>query len=517
LVLPGFAHGHKIYHLNQAIYKMTATTVEHLQHLTAYVPPPVLNYAFRNPHQQLAGTWRRFHGVTVFADISGFTPLAEALAYNGSHGAEELNAILNQVFEALISTIDSHGGQVVSFGGDALSVIWPCQPETMAQTAWRALQAAFAMQSTIAGFSIIPTSRGEFDLRTKIGMSAGELLEIHAGGELNRLEYVLAGEPVVNMSKAESIAVAGEIVVDKNIWQLTNAFDLDSAKQMMVSAHGQPSNLPDSYVFGEEALAGFYRISHLWSKLPPLSRTYPDWSQLDYDAAAEVAATLSNYIPAAIANVFKRGSRYALTELRPMTVCFIGFSGIDYEHDPVAGLRLHTFLRDVQQAIYRYEGSINKLDVGDEGNVLLVLFGAPPFYHDDDERRAVACALDLGHVAQRHHIQIRIGLAAGPLFLGPLGATQRREYTVIGDVVNMAARLMQQAETGQVLVDQSVQLPAKKCCAYQDLGPVSIKGRTEPRRVYLVQGDPKPEPEKSTIKQIIGNQVLKLACLLSTC
>ena len=90
-----------------------ATTIEHLQNLNAYVPPPVAKLALENPHQPLDGTWRRFQAVTIFADISGFTPLAEALAANGLKGAAELNAILNRVFETLITTIESLGGQVV--------------------------------------------------------------------------------------------------------------------------------------------------------------------------------------------------------------------------------------------------------------------------------------------------------------------------------------------------------------------------------------------------------------------
>ncbi|MFN8454103.1 MAG: hypothetical protein U0401_05400 [Anaerolineae bacterium] len=60
-----------------------------------------------------------------------------------------------------------------------------------------------------------------------------------------------------------------------------------------------------------------------------------------------------------------------------------------------AATRLTNFMRDAQKMIYHYEGSVNKLAVGDKGNVLLVLFGAPPFFHEDDEVRAIACATAL--------------------------------------------------------------------------------------------------------------------------
>jgi class 3 adenylate cyclase len=203
------------------------------------------------------------------------------------------------------------------------------------------------------------------------------------------------------------------------------------------------------------------------------------------DAAAKAAATLHNYIPAAITSILENGHNKTLTELRSMAVCFVGFSGIDYHNDPEAGPRLNSFLRDAQQTIYHYEGSIDKLTVGDKGSVLLVLFGAPPLFHNDDEARAVACALDLGRVAARHQLKLRVGLTAGPLFLGPLGASQRREFTVIGDLVNLAVRLMQKAKPGQVWVDESVQSKAGRFFEYQDLGHIQVKGRTKPRHVYL--------------------------------
>jgi class 3 adenylate cyclase len=441
----------------------------------------------------------------MFADISGFTPLAEALATNGARGAEELNTILNQVFESLITTIESHGGQVVYFDGDALSLIWPYQPKDMAPTVWRALQAAFAMQSTIAGFTVIPTSQGDFDLQMKIGVSVGEVLEVHAGGELDRVEYVLAGKPMTNMSKAESLAYAGEIVVDYYIWKLTNGLDFDTAKKIITSANGHKTPLPESYMIGVEAETGFYRITHLWSKLPPVPVTPPDWSQLDTEAATQAAVTLHKYIPATIANTFKSGRQNSQTQLRPMTICFFGFSGIDYCDDAEAGPRLSHFLRDAQKTIYFYEGSINKLNVGNKGSVLLILFGAPPFVHSDDEARAVACALDLRQVAVEHQLDIQIGLSAGTVFLGPLGATQRREYTVIGDVVNRAARLMQKAGIGQVLVDTSVHQRARQHFVYQDLGQAQVKGRSKPLHVYLAVGE-KDQKEQSVIRYLLDNR-----------
>ncbi|MFN8454104.1 MAG: hypothetical protein U0401_05405 [Anaerolineae bacterium] len=99
-------------------------TVEHLQTLSVFAPPPVTRLMLQNPHQQLGGSWRRFHAVTAFADISGFTPWPGlGLRRGAQRGRTDRHS--QQVFEALITTVESHGGQVVKFGGDALSLVWP--------------------------------------------------------------------------------------------------------------------------------------------------------------------------------------------------------------------------------------------------------------------------------------------------------------------------------------------------------------------------------------------------------
>ena len=67
----------------------------------------------------------RFSAAVVFADISGFTPLAERLARRGPAGAEELSTLLNAYFPRLTALIAEHGGEVITFAGDGLLAVWP--------------------------------------------------------------------------------------------------------------------------------------------------------------------------------------------------------------------------------------------------------------------------------------------------------------------------------------------------------------------------------------------------------
>src|SRR4029453_488734 len=107
----------------------------------------------------------------------------------------------------------------------------------------------------------------------------------------------------------------------------------------------------------------------------------------------------------------------------------VGIGGIDYEM-PDAGEWLQNFLYVTQELVYRFEGSLNKVAVDDKGTVLLVLFGAPPFSHEDNPTRAVAFALNLQTVAREQGLRMAIGITEGVMFAGPVGAPNRREYTV---------------------------------------------------------------------------------------
>ncbi|MCK4856911.1 MAG: AAA family ATPase [candidate division Zixibacteria bacterium] len=185
---------------------------------------------------------------------------------------------------------------------------------------------------------------------------------------------------------------------------------------------------------------------------------------------AETPATRSRNLELYVAqDVLKRikssGSSLAVqSEHRHVVVLFANF-----EHDftgdaddPNGAINdLNDTLERCFAAIRRLHGSIARIDPYQRGHKLLVLFGAPT-KREDDELSALQCATKLISFADAG-FRIRIGLAIGPLYCGNVGSKKRREYTVMGEGVNLAARLMAKASWNEIIIDSALQsrLPAE--------------------------------------------------------
>jgi class 3 adenylate cyclase/tetratricopeptide (TPR) repeat protein len=155
----------------------------------------------------------------------------------------------------------------------------------------------------------------------------------------------------------------------------------------------------------------------------------------------------------------------------------------------------------LDKAITNQGGTIDK-HIGD---AVMGLFGVP-LAREDDPERAIQAALamraalsdftnelletqqldDAVADTEQLHLQLRIGINTGPVLLGGVGSSD--EYTVIGDAVNVASRLERTAPGGGILISHDTYLLVRGIFDTEPLGPVTIKGKSDPVQVYLVLG-----------------------------
>ncbi|NJO84868.1 MAG: adenylate/guanylate cyclase domain-containing protein [Blastochloris sp.] len=113
--------------------------------------------------------------------------------------------------------------------------------------------------------------------------------------------------------------------------------------------------------------------------------------------------------------------------------------GIDYDGEQMLA-QAHAVMRALQVALYRYEGSVNQFIVDDKGTIFVAALGLPPLTHEDDAVRGVQAALAMHEQIRTLGMECAIGVTTGWVFCGARGSVRRRDYAMIGDTMNLAAR-----------------------------------------------------------------------------
>jgi class 3 adenylate cyclase len=135
--------------------------------LRSYVPAFLASRFLRRPGPLEAPAVEGFSAAVLFADVSGFTPLAERLARRGPAGAEALSELLNAYFGQLTVLVAAHGGEVVTFAGDGLLAVWPATDGDLAAATRQAAQCALAVGSALSDYEVVGGHR--LSLRMGVG------------------------------------------------------------------------------------------------------------------------------------------------------------------------------------------------------------------------------------------------------------------------------------------------------------------------------------------------------------
>ncbi|MFN2221605.1 MAG: adenylate/guanylate cyclase domain-containing protein, partial [Candidatus Promineifilaceae bacterium] len=295
---------------------------------------------------RLAGS---FEAVTLFVDISGFTPITDAIMGHGQHGAEVLAGIIREVFDPLVRSVFEHSGFVTNFAGDAFTAVFPI--EDSSDVSMRsALAAAWRMQQEMASAADYPTPYGNFTMSVKVGLSLGQMSwGIVSSKNGRRAAYYFQGPAIDGCANAQRLARAGEVVVDAAVREAAGS---------MITA------VP----VGDQ-----FRVTEVNDEL-----SAPQPVNL-----GQVQADIVNHFfpPEALQQELSG-------ELRPVVSMFVGLPTVRTED------QLEVFLQLIFELQDRYGGLLNRLDYGDKGANLLLFWGAP-IAHENDVTRALNFIVDL--------------------------------------------------------------------------------------------------------------------------
>jgi adenylate cyclase len=184
-------------------------------------------------------------------------------------------------------------------------------------------------------------------------------------------------------------------------------------------------------------------------------------------------------------------------ELRHATVMFAdirNFTSVSEQLPPQEVVdNINEYFELMVDVIFKYEGTLDKF-IGDE---IMAIWGAP-IGHPDDAERAVRCVIEMQQVLEQYNAEreaagemtfkIGIGLNSGEVVAGYMGSTKSMNYTVMGDVVNTAARFCSAAGPDEILIGEDTFAEVADMVDYELLPPTKLKGKMEHVDIYRILG-----------------------------
>lgn len=352
------------------------------------------------------------------------------------------------MYEAIIDDLAAHGGEVLYFSGDAI-------------TCWldgdigsHAIRCALDMQKTMRAVGDIELGDRRISLSIKIAVAVGEARRFAVGDpDVQRID-LLTGRLIDRLAEAEGVAERGDVIADGSVL----------------------ASLGDALV-----CSGF-RVD------PDTDRSYGVVERLDAPVAEIERTPLASLSldaarPWLLPDVFDRlvvGGGTFLGELRTAFPIFVRFGGFDFDNDPLVADRVDAFVQAAQRVFDEFDGTLLGITVGDKGAYLVAVVGALRS-HEDDAHRSVAAAMALRDLEiSTDAVDLQVGVSVGQVYCGAYGHTDRRTFSVLGDPMNVAARLMMKASPGEVYVLGDVADAVEDRFAWTDAAALELKGKLEP-------------------------------------
>lgn len=426
---------------------------------------------------------RSCRGTILFADIAGFTRLTEtARRRSGTRGIELLTTRINSIFSDLVEAAHATGGDILKFGGDAILVAYDdTSPDALSVSA--AINGASAMERAILKHRRT-TLRA---LSLHLGLAHGQWNECVAGEPGSRREHFVWGEAIANaMHTADSGGQRPRL----------HCPDLHSILGRHVSHFQRIGRNTyecswDAPVFGTHSVAV--------ETIPPATTHLSDFvSESLRNEAANAAFDPANS-----------------AEHRHVSTLFGFWKCSDVTRDPSQAATLFEHVhRVVHEIEIRCDGLWARSDPSGDKQKVLILFGAKESRPDDVDRALAAArtlqAEILSLKREFHFLRLGVGVATATVFAGFVGHATRREFTAMGDGVNLAARLAAKSSRNAILVDQKTRSESTRY-RFRPAGTLTLKNVREPTVVFV----PFAEVDAST--KPAGDEIVEHPRALDEC
>src|SRR5574344_1489811 len=467
-------------------------STERIQLLTQYIPYKFVRFIGETKCCIFDKKIEELEGSVIYFDIIGFTHIIVNYI-EGKRDIAELSNTFSDFYSVIIETVRELGGSVFQFAGDSLLI---CFEMIDGETKQENFQRAFASMLRVLELSDNYNSFSErgngFILRPKIGIGCGKFNQILLGSKESFITPIIAGAAVRDAVCCEEKCTKQEIIINEQAFKYANDEGLGDNFQKEDNYYHlieSPENYMQKVIYPE-----YFDVSTLFDSPYFFNR-------------------LTSFLNPVIRQQIKTSFQGFSGQYKDITCVMVRFDG-DFAHQMYEGDAQHSYepLNDIyslmQSKAARYGAYCVKPDISDKGVVFPVLFGTPDAI-ENKERNALLCAVEvLEEGGKKNAISaVSIGIGTGMVYSGEFGGILRKDYTVIGNSVNFASRLMTYATEEKmysILIDDQTKKVIDPLCTFKIVSGITCKGCVGEQTAYLFT-DLKKEPLlKDKNRMLIG-------------
>ncbi|XP_034836229.1 adenylate cyclase type 10-like isoform X1 [Maniola hyperantus] len=448
---------------------------------------------------------KRFVGVLLMADVSGYTALSERYNNTGKGGTYRLTVTLNTYLGSLIEVIYSHGGDIIKFAGDAFLALWKTDKRTfLCHTIHTAIACALIIQHSFGSYE----TDVKVNLKVKLAISAGNLIFSPIGSGID-MNYIITGLPVIEAKIAESLCDSGEVKLTPTAWGhcysrnydhvisddghvtikaiLYDPREKDVSKPFlgfatMIRQINKPlvalANLPDFLLYDSAELSA----TDMSKKNELLSLRRTILSAEEKNIGTEIRKFM---IRPVLTQIDAHQPLEYLTEMRQVSILFITLKPKECPFPQLITIVNNSY-QITSDIVYKSMGCVNKIILFDKDVMILVIFGLRGFKHESEAQAALKCAYSIKKSVSALDgvLEVSIGVTSGQVYCGVVGHPLRREFTVIGAIVNKAARFMCNFRN-KITCDEATYIKSKMSSnGFTLQPPTELKGIIQPGKIY---------------------------------
>lgn len=364
-----------------------------------------------------------FYASVLLIDVVGFTALTDNLVKQDIEGAEILYSILNRFFTNSLKKIYNNQGFISSFEGDGFVALFPALDKN---SILRTIKAAIDIQHFFKQNGKVKTKFGKYDIQVKINITYGLIIWKIIQ---NYNVYYAFSKAIDRARQQNSNCLANQIILDKYL----------------------KNKLKDNFI-NYTARENYFIFKKLNNK--------SIFQNLESSKLTSI--TYSNQYE--FLNIDYEG------EFKDIITCFL----------QIKESKFHCLFPEILTTIKQFKGFFKDINIYNKKNKILIFFGAP---HTIEKVFSAAIGFAIA-IKQRYNRYIKTSLTFGNAFVGLLENEFRNEFVAFGDIINLAARILEQTNWGEILIDHSLWTKIKDDYEISCLDNFLFKGFHNKKKIY---------------------------------